>query len=210
MTRILYLHGFASSPQSGKAGFFAEYFRARGAALEIPALDGGDFEHLTLTGQLEVIGQAARGEPVSLIGSSMGGYLAALYAARHPETRRLILLAPAFGFARRWAETLGAEVADEWRRTGTRQVFHYGENRDRALGYELLADGLNYEDYPDFRQPALIFHGAQDDVVPPDYSRRFAATHANAHLEVLDSGHELHNVVDYMASRAADLLLDRP
>ena len=31
----------------------------------------------------------------------MGGYLAALYASRHPEIDRMVLLAPAFGFGTR-------------------------------------------------------------------------------------------------------------
>ena len=43
----------------------------------------------------------AKGEPLVLMGSSLGGYLAALYAARHPSSvDRLILLAPAFRFSR--------------------------------------------------------------------------------------------------------------
>src|SRR4051812_186763 len=109
MNRIIYLHGFASSPASGKARYFAQLLRDAGAAVEIPVLDEGDFEHLTLSGQLGVIERAAPGEPVSLIGSSMGGYLAALYAERHPEVSRLVLLAPAFRFAYRWQERMGAE-----------------------------------------------------------------------------------------------------
>jgi len=81
-----------------------------------------------------------------------------------------------------------------------------GENRRRQLSYALLDDGLKYEDYPDFRQPALIFHGAQDDIVPSRYSAEFAATHPNARLEVLDSGHELLNVLDYMAPKVRAFL----
>jgi uncharacterized protein len=208
MTRILYLHGFASGPGSGKARFFDGHFRARGVPLEIPDLSDGDFEHLTVTGQLRVIETLARGEPVSLIGSSMGGYLAAIYAARHAEVRRVVLLAPAFGFVRRWPESLGPERTAAWRQTGEMEVFHYGEGRSRRLGYALLEDGERYEDYPDFRQPALIFHGVHDDVVPVRRSEEFAGTHRNVRLEVLDSGHELHNVLEYMAPRAGDFLLD--
>ncbi len=206
MNRILYLHGFASSPASSKARFFAERLRGAGALIDIPDLAAGDFEHLTISGQLRVIERAAAGDPVALIGSSMGGYLAALYAARHPEVSRVVLLAPAFGFAGRWAERMGAGAVDAWRKTGTVEVFHHGDNRNCPLSIALLDDGLKYEDYPDFRQPALIFHGAQDDVVPARYSREFAATHPNARLEVLDSGHELLNVLEYMAPEVGEFL----
>ncbi len=85
-------------------------------------------------------------------------------------------------------------------------VFHYGENRLLPLDYSLLADGARYEDYPDFQQPALIFHGAHDDVVPPQYSTEFAAAHPNARLEILDSGHELLNVLEYMSPKVLEFL----
>ena len=201
MNRIIYLHGFASSPASSKARFFAERLRAAGALVDVPDLAAGDFEGLTISGQMRVIARAAAGEPVALMGSSLGGYLAALYASRHPEVSRLVLLAPAFGFARRWAERMGTAAVDLWRTSGGVEVFHYGDNRQRRLSYALLDDAWSYEDYPDFRQPALIFHGAQDDVVPARYSSEFAASHPNARLEVLDSGHELLNVLDHMAPK---------
>jgi hypothetical protein len=206
MTRILYLHGFASSPSSSKAHHFRERLEDAGARVDTPDLAAGDFEHLTITGQLDVVERAAAGDPISLIGSSMGGYLAALYAARHPEVARAVLLAPAFGFARRWAESLGPARVEEWRRTGAMYVHHYGENRDRKLGCQLIDDGASYEDYPDFRQPALIFHGLNDDVVPARYSEHFAATHPNARLELVDSGHQLLDVLDDITPRIVEFL----
>ena len=206
MTRILYLHGFASSPSSTKARYFRRLLEAAGACVEVPDLAAGDFEHLTLTAQLAVLAQAAAGEPVALMGSSLGGYLAALYAARHPEVSRLVLLAPAFAFARRWRERLGADVVAQWRRSDTLQVFHYGDKLDHPLHYGLLPDSDRYEEFPDFHQPALIFHGAHDDAVPAGYSRRFAAQHPNARLEILSSGHDLLDVLDYMAPKVIEFL----
>ena len=207
MNRIIYLHGFASSPASSKARFFAQRLRDAGATVDIPDLADGDFERLTLTAQLRVIERASAGEPVSLIGSSMGGYLAALSAAHHPEVARIVLLAPAFCFARRWAQRMGPDAVAEWRERGTVEVWHYGENRSCKLSYGLLEDARKYPDYPDFRQPALLFHGAHDDVVPAEFSREFAADHPDARLEVLDSGHELLNVLEYMAPKVSDFLL---
>jgi hypothetical protein len=105
MTRIVYLHGFASSRHSSKAQFFARKFAARGVAMEIPQLDEGRFEELTISGQLGVIERAVGGQPAILIGSSLGGYLSALYASRHgDQIEKLVLLAPAFQFPRRWRE----------------------------------------------------------------------------------------------------------
>ncbi len=185
MTRLLYVHGFASSPQSRKSQKFREALAARGVPLEVPAMDRGDFAHLTISGQLEVMERTIRGDSVGLIGSSMGGYLASLYAAAHPETSRLVLLAPAFGFAQR----LDKRIAEP--KPADIEVFHYGDNRMRRVHYGLIEDALRYPPAPDFTQPAWIFHGTRDEVVPIESSRAFAASHANVRLTELDSDHEL-------------------
>jgi hypothetical protein len=206
MTPIVYLHGFASGPRSSKARYFRALLEGAGASVAIPDLADGDFEHLTITGQLAVIDRAVDGKPVVLMGSSLGGYLAALYAARHSNVQRVVLLAPAFGFAQRWPERLGPAEVEAWRRTGTIDVFHYADNRNRKLGYQLLADAERFEAYPDFTQPALIFHGAHDDVVPVRYSEEFAARHSNAILDILNAGHDLLNVLDYMSAKIVPFL----
>ncbi len=198
--RYIYLHGFASGPNSKKATFF----RDRIPRLEVPDLAMGDFEHLTITGQLRLVEGLAAGEAVTLVGSSMGGYLAALYAARHAETARLVLMAPAFGFVKRWAESAGGEA---WRRNGFLEVYHYGEKRERRLSYGLVEDAQQYEDFPDFRQPGLIFHGIHDGAVPAQLSREFAATHANVRLHLLDSDHELLNMLEAIWQAAGPFLL---
>jgi uncharacterized protein len=200
MTEVIYLHGFASGPGSRKAQAMRRALEVAGIEVAIPDLTEGDFEGLTITGQLSVLGRIAGGQPVRLIGSSMGGYLAALYAAAHPEVTQLALMAPAFDFPRAWAASYDADTLAKWRRAGKTSVFHYAEGRHRDLGYQIVEDAARYDPFPDFSQPALIFHGAHDDVVPVERSRTFAASHPNVRLEVLDSGHELLNVLDYMTA----------
>lgn len=197
--RVVYLHGFASSPQSSKAQYFAAKLRAAGVEVGIPRLDEGDFEGLTITGQLGVVDRAVAGRPAVLMGSSLGGYLAALYAARHAGVvERLVLMAPAFQFPRRWRERYAPEELERWRVDGSVPIFHYGYGEERRLGYRFLEDSRGYEEEPDFAQPALILHGVDDPVVPAGYSRAFAASHPNATLHLMKSGHELTDVVDPM------------
>src|SRR5277367_2902382 len=113
--RFVYIHGFASSPQSRKARAFEAAMAEKGIRIEIPAMDEGDFEHVTISVQLGVLerllGGEKAGDPVRLTGSSMGGYVAALYASLHPEVDRLVKMAPALGFAQRWKDRV-AEGAD--------------------------------------------------------------------------------------------------
>ena len=134
---FVYLHGFASSPRSAKAVYLRERLRACGEELLIPELDGGDFEHLTITNQLRIITDAVAGKPVTLIGSSMGGYLAALYASDHHNVDRLLLLAPAFGFTERWPASLGQATAEQWSETGWLPVYHYGQGTPGAIAFRL-------------------------------------------------------------------------
>jgi pimeloyl-ACP methyl ester carboxylesterase len=210
VSRLVYLHGFASGASSQKARFFRDRFAELGIGLEIPDLAEGRFQELTITGQLAVTERTARGEPVSLIGSSMGGYLAALYAARHPEVEKLVLLAPAFSFLTRWPEGLGESKMAEWKRTGIMQVFHYGEGRDVALGYQLIEDAGKYEDYPEFSQPTLIFHGRHDTVVPPSHSVTFSKKHPDTTLRHMESDHQLLNVLDDIWMETEKFLFGQP
>lgn len=196
---ILYCHGFASSPGSRKASAFQQFFASKGISVDIPALDGGDFEHLTISGQLQIVEERLAGEPCTLIGSSMGGYLAALYASRHPEVERLVLLAPAFDFAPRWRDKLEPGKPFD--------VYHYGEKRSRTVHYRLIEDALTFPPIPHFTQPSLIFHGKNDDVVPIGLSRAFAASHANVTLCELDSDHELTDMLDTMLRESSRFLM---
>jgi uncharacterized protein len=194
--RVLYLHGFASSPESRKARFFSERLQQHGLTVDTPDLVEGNFSKLTITGQLKVVEQSLNGESGILIGSSLGGYLAALYAARHADVERVILLAPAFHFHKLWTERLTSEQLSHWIESGTIPVFHYGAGRELPLEYRFMEDAARYEPVPSFPQPTLIFHGTGDDVVPFESSAEFARTHDNVRLIPLPSGHELTDVLE--------------
>jgi len=206
--RHVYLHGFASGPQSRKAQAFRDALADSGIDLEIPILDEGDFEHLTLSGQLRVIEKTLDGAPCRLIGSSMGGYLAALYAVVHPEVDRLVLLAPAFGFQTRWREIHGEEAIEHWRETGWLPTYHYGAKEVRRVHFGLYEDAGCFPAYPDFRQPARIFHGINDTVVPVSFSQTFAADHPNAQLTELNSDHELLDALEGIVRDSTPFLIE--
>jgi hypothetical protein len=171
-----------------------------------PETEGG-FGALTVTGQLRVVERLAAGEPVTMWGSSMGGYLAALYASAHPETARLVLLAPAFDFARRWRDRLGEEAFEDWRGSGWLNVFHHGAARGERVGFGLIEDALRYPGYPVVTQQVLIFHGRRDDVVPQALVEEFVRRTPQAEYHLLDSGHELTDCMGYMWERARSFVL---
>ena len=114
--KFIYLHGFASSPESAKAVYIRDRFAAFKISLEIPDLNQGDFSHLTITRQIAQVEKAfpPDGTPVTLIGSSLGGLTSAWLGQKHSQVQQLILLAPAFGFLSHWLSRLRAEQLSEW------------------------------------------------------------------------------------------------
>ena len=100
---ILYLHGFASSSKSAKAFYLVDRFSRHGLAVGCPDFNRPDFQTMTVTRMIEQLDSellAVGNELVTLIGSSLGGALAILAAARFgARVDRLVLLAPAVMFA---------------------------------------------------------------------------------------------------------------
>lgn len=200
MSNVLYLHGFASSPNSRKAVWFGARFQERGVAFSAPDLEQGDFGNLTISSMIGVVRQSAAGNKVTLIGSSLGGYLAAVYAGLYPsEVDRLILMAPAFDFANLWLAQIGPDAALAWRRSGALRMMHYGMGREAEIGYSLITDALQFPAEPQPPHPALVFHGLNDTVVLPAVARKWCAqSPANRRLVLYDDGHELGEVLEPM------------
>ena len=198
---LTYLHGFASGPGSTKARFFAAHLAARGVRVRVPDL-APDFTHQTITSMLALVDGFLDHAPAILLGSSLGGYLATLAAARRPDrVRALVLFAPAFGFASRWEERVGADTMARWRAGGTAPVYHYGVRRELPLAIDLLDDARRYPAEPDSHVPTLVFAGKRDESVPLASVEAWTSGRPNCELVVHDSGHELTDVLDPMWER---------
>lgn len=190
MAGVLYLHGFCSSAGSRKGVFLADRFATVGVDVTLPDLDEGEFRTTTLTKQLALVRRLAGDlEPSLLIGSSLGGYLAALFAAREPDAVPAVAaMAPAFDFASRLGASLGPDL-ERWRRAGHRDFYHYRDQQDARLEYGFYEDALRYEAFPDVRTPMKVLHGLGDTVVDPTLSTRFAKGRPNVDLEWIETDH---------------------
>lgn len=191
----MYLHGFVSGPSSQKLNFFKERFAAAGRELVTPDLNGDDFEHMTLTSQLAIIrSECARAPDAEwvLLGSSLGAYLATLFAQRNAAVGRLVLFAPAFQFISRNRERLGTAALEAWRATGRMDFEHYHYKETRALAYDIVPDAEQYDRIAlDRDLPALIFHGLGDELVPYELSVEYLRSHSQAQLVLLADDHQL-------------------
>jgi uncharacterized protein len=193
---VLYLHGFASSSSSTKAAYFAGRLAQHDVALRCPDFNQPEFATLTITRMLEQLEAelaSIDSGPSGIIGSSLGGTLAILAAARFSECiDRLVLLAPAVMFAVPGHHLLPPERIEEWRGRGTLPFFHYGDNAERTLNFGFFEDSLRYNPFETaFSQPTLIFQGLRDRSVDYRHVEQFARTRRNVAVSLLDDDHQL-------------------
>jgi uncharacterized protein len=192
---VFYLHGFVSSPRSTKVQYFTQAFGERGIDVECPDFNQPDFRTMTMTRMLEQLDDrlAAHRGPATLIGSSLGGTLAILAAARAGRAvDRLVLLAPAVMFGDPDHHLLRRDQIEIWKRRGEYDFFHYADGQNRQLSYAFYEDSLKYDTFGTlFPQPALIFQGTRDSLVDAKDVEQFAATRPNVSLSLLDDDHQM-------------------
>lgn len=192
----LYLHGLGSVRQGEKSNSLLAHARSRGRAfLRIDQRghgeSAGQIGDITI-GELvqDVQALLERNGPRLVVGSSLGGLVAAFAAAARPElVHGLCLLAPALGFL----ADLERRLDDEgrlWTSNGaafpvTQRVLEDA----RRLDEHLLPGRLS--------MPTLVVHGTADEVVPTRGSERFFAAipHPAKELWLVPGGdHRLNTV----------------
>jgi len=195
MTEFVYLHGFASGPSSKKATAFKNKFKEIGVSLNTPDLEGGNFENMTLTSQVNIVLDLLdqfQCKKVCLIGSSMGGYLATLVAQRRVEIKATYLMAPGFNFLERWMRSLKLDYGDETCWDPKIQIFHYRYDETKYIRTDIFKDAKNWNALDLNREiPFRIVHGTHDEVVPIDESKKFISRRPWCSLKELDSDHGL-------------------
>ena len=164
--RYLWLHGFASGPQSSKGRFVRERLAERGVGLEVPDLNQPAFRELTVSRMLDQIDALLHDDAAVLFGSSLGGYTAALWSALHARrTRALVLLAPAFDLAASWKERTGVDELRRWRERGEALFDHHAWGRKEPLSIGFLDDADRHDPFPLPDAPTLVLQGRRDEVV---------------------------------------------
>jgi pimeloyl-ACP methyl ester carboxylesterase len=212
---LLYLHGFASGPESYKGRAFEDYLAPRGYQLQRLDLRVPDRNGLRVSAMVDRCRRAAdEHRRVAIIGSSLGGLVAAHVAAHDERVLGAVAMAPAFGFAARWARSFGPSGLARWKSGIPLRV------EDHAGGGPLAVDYGFYEDVAELEQgwapmtasgwrrglPMLAFHGCGDETVDIATTRAFAAAHAEVELVELDDGHTLIESLPTMLPRSAEFL----
>jgi pimeloyl-ACP methyl ester carboxylesterase len=157
--RVLYLHGFASSPDSAKVVALRRLLEPDAVELIVPDLNIPSFERLSFEAMAAAMtGLAARVRPRALVGSSLGALLA-LEVARRGVAVPLVLIAPALGVADRWMARIpdGDPILVPHHRSGLEEPIH------RRFFEEMAA--VRCDDEPP-AAPVVVIMGTDDESVP--------------------------------------------
>lgn len=212
---VLYLHGFASGPESYKGRAYEEHLGAEGYSVRRLDLRVPDRNGLRLSAMIDVTRRAAdEHDRVAIIGSSLGGLVAAHVAAHHQAAVAGVLMAPAFGFAERWAGSFGPRGLERWRSGIPLRVEDHAGGPPLAVDYGFYEDAAAVEGAwgptPAAARtrgvPLLAFHGRADETVAIAGTRAFAAAHPEVELVELDDGHTLIESLPAMLARATAFL----
>jgi pimeloyl-ACP methyl ester carboxylesterase len=203
---VLFLGGFHSDMQGTKAAALAEWALREGRAYcrfdyAGHGESGGAFEDGTIgrwAADATMVLDALTDGPQLLVGSSMGGWIAALLAlARPARVHGMVCVAPAPDFTEElmWA-AFPADVRATIARDG---VWHrpseYGD--DYPITRALIEDGrkqLVLREKLPFDFPVAILHGMQDLDVPWRHGLRFAEAIAQDDVRITlvkDGDHRL-------------------
>lgn len=217
---VLYVHGLGST-RSGEKSIALEAACARRgwtfAALDFRGHGESTGTLLELRGSglledLSAVRDYLAGEGIHRIcpvGSSMGGWAAAWFTLRSPQTvPACVLIAPALDFLHnRWAGLSEGERED-WKQSGRLRVRN--EWIDTEIGYGLVEE---QDDFPfeklaaEVSRPLLIYHGLRDTTIPALSSIAFVerAAHPDIELRLLKKGdHRLSDYKEEIAEAACD------
>jgi len=171
---VILCHGMESDKNSEKLIFLGQQLAEKGIlALRFDfsyvGESSGKFADITYSGEVDDLRAAFsliqnhRPGKTAILGSSMGGTVALLFAAEEPSVAALVTIAAPLHPERFPERVLTAVELQQWRDHGF--TFYNG----RRLNVSLLAD-LEKLDVPPLAKkiqcPVLILHGDADEVVP--------------------------------------------
>ena len=185
--QILFITGFLSKRWGNKSKALAQWCEAKGWGFCCYDVRGfgdskGQFTDYTLSDWIAdartVLESIKDGPPVTIVGNSLGSWVAWLVAQEFPIVEELILIAPAFNMMGERAKAISKERLHDWHTAGWMPWDDDPLHKDWSLSWKWVEESEQYWDktFDNVRRmKTTILHGLQDTVIVPEGSRRFAS-----------------------------------
>jgi pimeloyl-ACP methyl ester carboxylesterase len=123
-----------------------------------------------------VLNMLRDGPPITIVGNSLGGWIAWLMAQEYPVVEKLILIAPAFNMMGARAKSIDPERRHAWHSIGWMPWDDEPAHRDFPLAWKWVEESeADWKTSFDRLRPVktTILHGLLDTVILPNGSSEF-------------------------------------
>ncbi len=183
--QILFITGFLSKRWGNKSKALASWCQERGWGFCCFDFRGwgdsdgtwGEYRLLQWLEDADAVSKlVADGPPLTIVGNSLGGWLAWLVAQEQQIVEELILIAPAFNMMDVRASQISAERRERWQATGSMPWDDDPMHRDAPIPWQWVEDSQVLWERRHIRPRRVkttILHGLQDTVIRPEGSWAF-------------------------------------
>jgi pimeloyl-ACP methyl ester carboxylesterase len=183
--QILFITGLLSKRWGNKSTSLAQWCQQQGWGFCCYDVRGfgdseGTFTDYTLSDWMEdartVLRTVVSGPPVTIVGNSLGGWIAWLMAQEFEQVKRLILIAPAFNMMGVRARAISEERRHDWHSAGWMPWDDDPAHIEWPLSWKWVEESEAYwkAGFDRLRHvKTTILHGLQDTVILPSGSREF-------------------------------------
>lgn len=183
--QILFITGFLSKRWGNKSKALAQWCEEMGWGFCCYDVRGfgdseGSFTDYTLSDWIAdaqaVLEHIKSGPPITIVGNSLGGWIAWLMAQERQDIERLVLIAPAFNMMGLRAQSISAERCHLWHTAGWMPWDDEPAHCDFPLAWKWVEESEAYwkTNFDQLRPVnTAILHGQQDSVILPQGSSQF-------------------------------------
>jgi pimeloyl-ACP methyl ester carboxylesterase len=183
--QVLFITGFLSKRWGNKSRALADWCHELGWGFCCYDVRGfgdseGTFTDYTLSDWIAdaraVVSMLQDGPRLTIVGNSLGGWIAWLMAQEFQNVETLVLVAPAFNMMGERANTITPERRERWQSTGWMPWDDDALHKDWPLSWRWVEESERCwaETFVKLRRvKTTILHGLQDRVIPPAGSWRF-------------------------------------
>jgi pimeloyl-ACP methyl ester carboxylesterase len=183
--QILFITGFLSKRWGNKSKALAQWCKEKGWGFSCYDVRGfgdseGTFTDYTLSDWIVdarlVLDTLTSGPPITIVGNSLGGWIAWLMAQEYEQIERLVLIAPAFNMMGLRAQSIPTARRQAWHTTGWMPWDDDPLHKDWPLSWRWVEESEAYwkTSFDRLRHVhTTILHGLQDEVILPGGSKQF-------------------------------------